>query len=513
MWIFMIIALLGPLLATQSTAAFLPVRQVVSGSQCTPSTVYSYITITRSPPTVTIANYNPAALSSQAASDASIDTAYEIEQSQLRPVSASAPTTLAVHTHVLTAPAFPATEAADGVYWFESRPITRWGIIPTGDNWPVGTTLVTVYPLSARTSGSQTQQPSVTSTLTRTVSPLPASASGTVVSAATGVSPSPPYGFANTSSLAESSILTLSTTEYPSTVTVDIVVTETATAVWRSLPPIDLADEMAVTATANQPTITDRIAPRQTSTPGVTASGSPSTTSSTAIGTTVSNTSSTTPVPTFCGEYGPFEISFDYLPVPSFPDNATELHPPLELRSAFLNHFVWAIDWTYGPPPNEPYMPHDPPFLGWYIPELNGIGIDSPSHNTGSIPPGGSFGAGPRNDNSSFWFNADSGYAACDNVNSDPNHTCDFVATGYQFTGEGDEVVATQHFTIAPCPSNATASCSLEYIKFSSQFTKLSALSFYANVQGQLRPLYLDSLVLNWWDNNCTAGLERQGSP
>ncbi|RMD42277.1 hypothetical protein DV735_g2828, partial [Chaetothyriales sp. CBS 134920] len=420
MWIFMIIALLGLLPSTPSAAALLPARQAASGSQCTPSTVYSYITITRSPPTVTIANYNPAALSSQAASDASIDTAYEIAQSQLRPVSESAPTTLAVHTHVLTAPAFPVTEAADGVYWFESRPTTRW-----------------VSLQSARTSGSQTQQPSVTSTLTRTVSPLPVSASSTVVSAATGVSPSPaPYGFTNSSSLAESSVFALSTTDNTR------------------------CDRISHQLYRNQ-----------------------------------------------------YNSSFDYLPVPSFPANETDLHPPLELRSAFLNHFVWAIDWTYGPPPNEPYIPHDPPFLGWYIPELNGAGIDSPSHNTGSVPPGASFGAGPRNENSSFWFNADSGYAACDNVNLDPNQTCDFVATGYQFTGEGDEAVATQHFTIPPCPTNATASCSLQYIQFSSQFTKLSALSFYANVQGQLRPLYLDSLVLNWWDNNCTAGLERQASP
>ena len=38
-------------------------------------------------------------------------------------------------------------------------------------------------------------------------------------------------------------------------------------------------------------------------------------------------------------------------------------------------------------------------------------------------------------------------------------------------------------------------------------------MSFYANVQGVIKSFYMDSLQLEWYDNNCTAGLERVGSP
>ena len=201
-------------------------------------------------------------------------------------------------------------------------------------------------------------------------------------------------------------------------------------------------------------------------------------------------------------------IQFDQLPVWAPANNDTPGHPPIDL---FIDHFLWGNDWTYGPPPREPYPPHDLPYLGWYIPNLNDNDTDSPSHNTGLIPDGGSFGAGGYKANSSYWFNANFAYAACDNQNPDPNYTCDFVATAFQYSDSTDQVVATQHFTLLPCQNNAT--CQLQLIQFNKLFTNLSAMSFYANVQGQIKSFYMDSLELDWSDNNCTAGLERVGSP
>lgn len=127
------------------------------------------------------------------------------------------------------------------------------------------------------------------------------------------------------------------------------------------------------------------------------------------------------------------------------------------------------------------------------------------------IPAGGSFGTGAYKGNSSFWFNANFAYAACDNQDTDPDNTCDFVATAFQYVNGNDQVVATQHFNIPPCQNNST--CQLQSIKFNKLFTQLSAMSFYANVQGQIKTFYMDSLQLDWYDNNCTAGLERAGSP
>lgn len=141
---------------------------------------------------------------------------------------------------------------------------------------------------------------------------------------------------------------------------------------------------------------------------------------------------------------------------------------------------------------------------------MNDNTTDSPVHNTGSVPDGASFGAGPRKSDSAYWFNATAGFAACNNIATDPNHTCDFVATGFQYTNGTDQVVVTQHTTIKPCANNVN--CQLHFIPFGPEFVGLSAMSFYANVQGQLETFYLDSLQLGWYNNSCEAGLERVNS-
>ena len=87
--------------------------------------------------------------------------------------------------------------------------------------------------------------------------------------------------------------------------------------------------------------------------------------------------------------------------------------------------------------------------------------------------------------------------------------TCDFVATAYQWDPVNyvEKVVATEHFPQPPCPD--FKNCTLKQIIFDSRFTMLSSLSFYANVQGQLRIFWIDTIELNWWNNTCAAGLAR----
>ena len=160
------------------------------------------------------------------------------------------------------------------------------------------------------------------------------------------------------------------------------------------------------------------------------------------------------------------------------------------------------------PPPNEPYPPQNGTHLGEYVPSLatNSSASGSPD---GEDVPGGAIGAGPRNDDSAYWFNIASAYIGCDNGATDPSVTCDFVATGYKYdaaTGT-DKVVVAEHFPQPPCPN--FVDCALRQIFFNEQFQGLSAVSFYAVVQGQQKIFFVDTLEMGWWNNTCAAGLER----
>lgn len=200
---------------------------------------------------------------------------------------------------------------------------------------------------------------------------------------------------------------------------------------------------------------------------------------------------------------------FDELPVFSPPDPATTTNSP-EIFNPY-DHFYWADGWSYVPPPRDPFPPHDGTRLGIYIPSQSNPSPGSGSPNAGLISDGG-FGAGPRNSDNNYWFNAESAYVGCDNGAKDTSLTCDFVATGYKYdAATGNEiVVATQHFPQPPCPG--FQNCKLNQIYFSSKFQGLSSLSFYAVLLGQPRIFFVDTLALGWYNNTCEAGLKRVGS-
>lgn len=122
------------------------------------------------------------------------------------------------------------------------------------------------------------------------------------------------------------------------------------------------------------------------------------------------------------------------------------------------------------------------------------------------------FGAGYRDADEHYWFNAYSAWVGCNNTSPDPTITCDFVATAYQYdyARARDIVVSTQHFTEEPC--DLQSGCQLQEIQFEASFRNLSTMSFYAVVLGQPVTLYIDSLALDWYNNTCAAGLARASS-
>jgi len=83
------------------------------------------------------------------------------------------------------------------------------------------------------------------------------------------------------------------------------------------------------------------------------------------------------------------------------------------------------------------------------------------------------------------------------------------VATGYQYNAATglDEVSVTEHFPQPPCAN--FQKCTLRQIFFSEQFQGLSGLSFYAVVEGQQKIFFIDTIEMAWWNNTCSAGLER----
>ncbi|KAK5257876.1 hypothetical protein LTR40_009021 [Exophiala xenobiotica] len=247
--------------------------------------------------------------------------------------------------------------------------------------------------------------------------------------------------------------------------------------------------------------------------PGIGPVGTPSTTPSSSPPpvtateqSSMQSASSVAPSTTACGQTGPFEIGFDDLPVFSVANNDTADFPPVFNP---YEHFYWGPGWSYVPPPNEPFPPQNGSRLAEFIPPL--ANNDTGSPDAGLIPPS-SFGSGPRASDSTYWFSASSAWVACDNGATDWSQTCDFVATAYQWNNatQSEVVVATQHFSIPPCPN--FVDCHLTEINFNYLFYKMTTLSFYANVQGKISIFWLDSLALNWYDNTCQAGLERISS-
>ncbi|KAI9735909.1 MAG: hypothetical protein M1834_001375 [Cirrosporium novae-zelandiae] len=206
---------------------------------------------------------------------------------------------------------------------------------------------------------------------------------------------------------------------------------------------------------------------------------------------------------TSCGLSGKFTIDFDDLPSFSPANNDTADFPPIFNP---YDHFYFSGGFAYVPPPTDPYLPFSPPHLAVYTP--NGTSTDTSSPDAG-LEEGGELGAGPRDYETAYWFNVYSAYLGCDNPGPDP---CTLNITGLKYDAiSKSEVILTEGAVeLPPCPG-VRPNCSLVEVAFGTQYQMLSGLRIRATVPGLGdRMWYLDNLELEWWNNTCAAGLERE---
>ncbi|OAL38794.1 hypothetical protein AYO20_02000 [Fonsecaea nubica] len=543
----------------------LPIRQAPN-PPCSPVTLWNYATITQTvvqiPATVTIVQQDPNAVAS---SMASLDSAQVSIQSIENPVSAQPRPATQTFTDSVIVSGYEATEvpnAGGSVFYMSKGPSsTDWTYQPSASIVAAITT-VTVRPVPATTSHHQEAQLSASNNTfhvpfsspstgwngTSDGSSIvgPTDASSGIPATGTDFPYGPPTPYVS------------STEVLPTQPVYTATVTEVATVYATTLAPVSgygtpaySYDISTYSNDASSPD-SDDLEKRQTCVwisatiggqevgwcnnwaggstltftswettttptyiPGigpVTKSGTTSTNSaegSVTIQTSTNLASSSSPssaTPTACGQTGPFQIGFDDLPVFSTTDNNTADFPPIFNP---YEHFFWGDGWAYVPPPTEPFPPQSGNRLAQFVPYLNNT--VSGSTGAGSIPPS-SFGAGPRNYDNNYWFSASSAYVGCDNGSRNLSQICDFVATAYQWDNvtQAEVVVATQHFRIPPCPD--FNKCQLTQIVFNYLFYKMSTLSFYANVQGQVSQFWIDSINMNWYNNTCAAGLARMQS-
>jgi hypothetical protein len=131
---------------------------------------------------------------------------------------------------------------------------------------------------------------------------------------------------------------------------------------------------------------------------------------------------------------------------------------------------------------------------------------------TGTPPSGevenGMFGAGPRYQESAFWFDAFDTWLGCQNPGP---ADCQLTANGYQYDPiSGNSVLKVQQtFYAPPCP--ALQDCEMEQYHFSGHFRNLTALQILATVEGgnTLISWYMDDVSLSWTNKTCAATMLR----
>jgi hypothetical protein len=129
------------------------------------------------------------------------------------------------------------------------------------------------------------------------------------------------------------------------------------------------------------------------------------------------------------------------------------------------------------------------------------------SHDAGDLTLG-EFGAGPRAADSAFHFNVSSAYIACDNSGPD---SCNATVTGLAWNQTSQQEIPsiTQSFEIPPCPG--FVNCSLTRVDLGG-FNGLSGFSIFAQVANRTVMWFIDEIEVDWANNTCAAGLERQMS-
>jgi hypothetical protein len=217
---------------------------------------------------------------------------------------------------------------------------------------------------------------------------------------------------------------------------------------------------------------------------------------------TITNTNTASP----CGETGNFTINWDDKPL-YIPDSLDD-EPYAPVFNPY-HHLFFANGFSYYAPDHSlthpaTYDPVSGPNVAIYKVDPF-ITIDDRDQKIGNMLPG-AIGAGPRADDSVYWFDAFSAELGCDNGGSAP---CNMTISGYNWneSTQVEEKTIMQYAQIPPC--NLLQDCILEHVQLQ-DFRGLSSIRFEAIVDGAtLKSWVVDNLSLKWFDDSCEAGIKR----
>jgi hypothetical protein len=209
------------------------------------------------------------------------------------------------------------------------------------------------------------------------------------------------------------------------------------------------------------------------------------------------------PGPSSCGESGSFTLNFDDTVVGSDGDQILVVNG---LANPY-HHLFYANGYTYVPDKWEPYPAVSQPNIAMFLPLTGRLLPNQPF--TGSLLPG-ELGAGPRASVSAYWFNAYSGYFGCALSGVS---WCVLRISGYRYDAalEAEVLVAEQNATLPACW--AYRNCRLTQVVFDEQFQALSGIQFNAYTSGLGIPQVhmMDDLHMAWYNDSCSAGIQRIG--
>ncbi|KAJ8611629.1 hypothetical protein MRB53_037853 [Persea americana] len=227
--------------------------------------------------------------------------------------------------------------------------------------------------------------------------------------------------------------------------------------------------------------------------------------------TTGNAASSTSPLPSVCGEHGNFTLDFDDLPM--YTTNKTiDITEAAPIFNGY-HHLAWSNGYVYAPPPKDPFSPHSAPHLAVFLGNASGNSSDlTPSAMapvSGMIGPG-EFGDGSSSAVSAFWFDAYSAWLGCDNPGPE---SCTYVITAFVWDEEGrrEKQIDQQTATTSACPG--FQNCQLQEVQFPQSFVNLTGLQIQAYKGADQVMFFMDDVQLAWSNNTCAAGLRRAQSP
>jgi hypothetical protein len=214
--------------------------------------------------------------------------------------------------------------------------------------------------------------------------------------------------------------------------------------------------------------------------------------------------------PTACGEHGDFTLDFDDLPAFSGDEDITQAPP---IFSPY-HHLTFSSGYVHSSQPSQPFAPHSGDQLAVFLASGNGTNDtmwhkDGFSANAPRTEPG-EITDGPYDGLPAFWFNARGAWLGCDNDGPEP---CVFNITGWTWNSQlSDEVAAyNTQLELPACPR--FENCQLQHVDFPESVRGLSGIQIQAYANNEPRMFFMDDLELSWFDNTCSAGMQRMGRP